>query len=238
MNIALTFDLEKDANLPSTYGILIGLKKILNILKKYSIKSTFFVTSNIAQMYPKIIKKLSQSNEIGSHGHVHKKYKKIGDAEKKGLKKSKVLLEEITGKQVLGFRAPNLYTNIKLYKTLKELNFVYDASGKPDSNLDSIFGLKIFKVSSLNIYFRFPFGYKYFITKQYHNKDEISVFYFHPWESIDMKRLYIQNNSISDLFLRPDRWLSTGESFLEKFEDLIKFFIARKFKFRLLKEML
>ncbi|NVM03485.1 MAG: polysaccharide deacetylase family protein [Candidatus Helarchaeota archaeon] len=238
MNIALTFDLEKDANLSSTYGISIGLKKILKILKKYSVKSTFFVTSYIAQNYPKIIKRLSHSNEIGSHGHIHKKYKKIGDLEKKGLKKSKLLLEEITGKKVLGFRAPNLYTNLKLYKTLKELNFVYDASGKPNSNFDTIYGLKIFKVSNLNIYFRFPFGKTYFKTKCYQNKNDISIIYFHPWEAVDMKRLYIRNNSISDLILRPDRWLSTGESFLEKFEDLIKFFIARKFKFRLLKEML
>ncbi|MFX1449454.1 MAG: polysaccharide deacetylase family protein [Promethearchaeota archaeon] len=238
MDIALTFDLEKDANLNSTYGIQIGLKKILKILKKFSINATFFVTSFIAQSYPEIIKKLSQENEIGSHGHIHKKYKKIGDIERKGLKKSKLLLEEITGKEVLGFRAPNLYTNFQLYKTLKELNFVYDASGKPNSKLNSILGLKIFKVSDFNVYFRFPFGKKNFMKKLSQNQNKLSILYFHPWESVDMRQLYIQSRSFSSLMFRPDRWVNTGEIFLRKFEDLIRYCIRRKFKFKILSKML
>lgn len=150
MNIALTFDLENDANLPSTYGMLIGLKKIHKILEKFSIKSTFFVTSNIAIKFPDLIKRLSLDNEIGSHGHLHKKYKMIGELEKEEIKKAKELLENITGKEIIGFRAPFLYTNLQLYKVLKEIGFIYDASGKPNSNLSSFSGLKIFKVSNYN----------------------------------------------------------------------------------------
>jgi len=238
LNIALTFDLEKDANLQSTYGMTIGLNKILKILEKYSIRSTFFVTSYIAHKFPEFIQKLSRIHEIGSHGYEHKKYVEVGEFEKKGLKKAKLMLEEITGKEIIGFRAPKLHTNLNLYKALQELGFRYDASGKPNSNINSIFGLKIFKVSIFNVFFRFPIGKKYFRMKYFEKPNSLSVLYWHPWEAIDMKRLYISKKKFANLLTRPDRWVNTGENFLARLEELINFFKNKKFNFRTLNEML
>jgi len=240
LNIALTFDLEKDANLPSTYGISIGLKKILKILEKYSIKSTFFVTSYIAQKFPEVIKKLSKDNEIASHGHIHKKYYKINESEKKGIENSKLLLEKITGKEVIGFRAPMLYTNLKLYKTLNELSFKYDASGKPNSKISSYGDLKILNVSPFNFFVRIPIINKLFQTKFFQNqeKNSLSVLYFHPWEAIDMKKIYFKRKNFKDLFFRPDRWVNTGETFLKTLENLIQYFLSLKFQFLLLRDIL
>ena len=236
MSIALTFDLEKDANLSSTFGITAGLKKIVKILKKHSIKSTFFVTSFIAENFPEIIKKLSENHEIGCHGHIHKKYTHIKESDKIGIQNSKNLLEEITGREVIGFRAPMLYTSPELYKIINDLQFKYDASGKPNSKLNSIYDLKIFKVSQFNVYFRFPFLDNFFKRSFLKTGNSIYVLYFHPWEAISMVNLYLKHQP-SNLLFRLDRWVSTGDIFIRKLDSFIKYLLKRGFEFKTLSQI-
>lgn len=55
-----------------------SLVKMLDILKKYDIKTTFFVGGTWAEENDEILKRIyHDGHEIGSHGHTHKEHSKI-----------------------------------------------------------------------------------------------------------------------------------------------------------------
>jgi len=133
--ILLSFDVE-EFNLPLEHKInideeeqseftLTGLKKVLKILNKQKIRATFFVTGNFAKTYPSVIKEISGSHEIASHGLSHN----LEDYSEENAEKSKKILEKITGKQVNGFRMPRLKNVDKV--SLANLGFKYDSSVSP-----------------------------------------------------------------------------------------------------------
>jgi len=81
---------------------------LLNLLKKYSVKATFFTLGSTAENFPDLIKKiLEDGHEIGSHSFSHIDLRKVSKDEfEKDFLKSLQILEKITGEKVLGFRAP------------------------------------------------------------------------------------------------------------------------------------
>lgn len=62
-------------------GVKFGLPRIIKILNKYKVPSTFFVTNFVFNIYPKIFKDLSEVHEIGLHGLYHE-FLNIHDVEK------------------------------------------------------------------------------------------------------------------------------------------------------------
>ena len=133
MKILLTFDLE-EFDLSLEYEAFIdkqkqfeiskqGLDNILQILKKYSIKATFFTTAEFAKKYPVQIKELSKNHEIACHGLCH------SSCSLNSLKQAKNQIEKIIGKKITGFRAPRFKFN--QIQELKNLGFEYDSSVHP-----------------------------------------------------------------------------------------------------------
>lgn len=118
---ALTFDIEEWFHLPNIERIkpirewldfeeriVKNVEKILNNLNHFNIKATFFILGWVAEHYPKIVKKIANDgHEIGTHGYYHLPVfsQKPGDFEK-DLVKSIDIIESVTGKKVLGHRAP------------------------------------------------------------------------------------------------------------------------------------
>ena len=50
----------------------IGLRKILDLFDKYSVKGTFFILGWIADEYPDLVQEIYQKgHEIGSHSYAH-----------------------------------------------------------------------------------------------------------------------------------------------------------------------
>ena len=82
--------------------------KILNILKTFQTKATFFCLGYIAEKYPKLIEAIKQDgHEIGTHGFAHQLVYDLTPNEfRKDLKKSVKVLEQVTGENILGYRAP------------------------------------------------------------------------------------------------------------------------------------
>jgi peptidoglycan/xylan/chitin deacetylase (PgdA/CDA1 family) len=67
--VALTFD---DGPNPST------TQKILDVLKQYGARATFFVLGDRAEEFPGILKQIyDNGNEIGNHSYDHKDFKKL-----------------------------------------------------------------------------------------------------------------------------------------------------------------
>ncbi|HEX7525123.1 MAG TPA: polysaccharide deacetylase family protein, partial [Gaiellaceae bacterium] len=55
------------------YGPLVGVPRILDLLREYSLPATFFVPGWTADRYPQVIEAiLKAGHEIGHHSYAHK----------------------------------------------------------------------------------------------------------------------------------------------------------------------
>jgi hypothetical protein len=238
-SILLTFDIENDCGLRSFKGIDIGLPQILRVLNKYDVPATFFVTGEVAERFPKIIQTLSEKYEIGCHGFYHESFRKINANKISYLKQAKNLLEEITGRRILGFRAPFLHVCPELFDALKSLGFIYDSSliVLKKLNLQPNSDIKEFWLMFPNVFFRFPLGYSIFWIGTL--LSSISVLYFHPWEAIDVRSLFFpQPHYFRNLFSRPDRWLNSGSPFLGLLSEFIHSHLDHGFQFKSMRDFL
>jgi len=129
--ICLTFDLE-EFDLPLGFKQEIskerqieittnGMETLLPLLK--DISCTFFTTANYAENNPALIKQLSVSHEIASHSYFHSSF------DKADLKKSREVLQTISGTEITGFRMPRM-AKVN-YQDIKEAGYLYDSSLNP-----------------------------------------------------------------------------------------------------------
>lgn len=133
MKIAITVDTEKDIGFMDTYyGIDEGLPFVLDIFKEHNIKATFFVSGEAAIYLHKrrMLEKIVQgSHEIASHGYTHADYRAWEYARiKEDVCRSRKVLEEYTGKTILGYRTPQFLLDEKIVKAIRECGFAYDSS--------------------------------------------------------------------------------------------------------------
>jgi len=93
-------------------------------------KATFFVLGWIAERLPHLVREIqSRGHEVASHGYNHHLCNQQSHADlKKELTDSKKLLEDITGSQVCGFRAPNFSINDDILEIIKGCSYLYDSS--------------------------------------------------------------------------------------------------------------
>ena len=109
------------------------MPKLLDLYAKYGIKATFFYTGYIAKLYPEVVKMAADSgHEIGSHGKSHLKENGFDimpyEKQVKHLEYSKKLLEDISGKPIISFRAPALRVSPNTATALLETGFRIDSS--------------------------------------------------------------------------------------------------------------
>ena len=248
MKIVLTFDIERD--IPGVFnsylGVIIGLKKILDILDEFKIKATFFCTGAILEQLPERITLLERQNhEIACHSLSHERMSRL-DYETcfKSIAQNKRLLEEHCQRsEIIGFRAPYLEPPLFLYEILAELGFKYDSSGRPSrkskNNQYDDSRIIRFPPSNFNAFFRLPLNLRSIFNRIY--KRETTILYFHPWEAIDMKTLIYEqknpSNKYKNLLFRPDRWFNTGDVFIERLRVFITSALSRNLVFTTLKEL-
>lgn len=207
--ICLTFDLE-EFDLPLEYKQEInpqkqfeitnrGLNNLLPVLEKHNASCTFFTTANYAQNNISIVKDLASKHEIASHSFHHSSFDP-GD-----LIKSKQALEQITSKEIYGFRMPRM--GAVNYKELSTAGYRYDSSLHPTwlpgrynhfSSPKTIFkkeGVLVFP-ASVTPFFRTPLfwlSFKNFSSARYISLVQkcLSTYgyvniYLHPWEFADL----------------------------------------------------
>lgn len=206
-----------------------NINKILNLLNKNNTKATFFTLGWIAKRYPSMIKKIVDAgHELASHGYGHARVTDLTNEEfYQDVSRAKNILEDIGGKQVLGYRAPSFSIgskNLWALEILSETGHRYSSSiypvkhdhyGTPDAprfiyksheDLLEIPPTTI-RIFNRNIpasgggYFRlYPYCVSRWMLKQVNKKDKkSSVFYFHPWE-IDSDQPKIPNIDAKNKF--------------------------------------
>jgi polysaccharide deacetylase family protein (PEP-CTERM system associated) len=187
---------------------------LLNILDDADTRATFFMLGYVAEKHPDLVKRIEAAgHEIGTHGFSHTLiYTQQPEVFKEEMRRAIGFLEDLTGRKVLGHRAPFFsITKDSLWALdiLGELGIKFDSSIFPVLNYRygiadaPRFPYKIerngfefmeFPVSTLKLpgftmpisggaYFRI---YPYQVTKQairaLNRAGHAATFYLHPWE--------------------------------------------------------
>ena len=205
-----------------------GMASLMQFLRDAAIPVTFFTTACYAQQQTSLIKTLAAHHEIASHTFYHSRF------ETADIKRSKEVLEAISGQQVTGFRMPRLAPVSK--KLIRQAGYSYDASLNPTwlpgryNNIHkprTVFQQENLWIlpSSVTPHLRIPLFWLAFknlplwfikrCTLQVLQKDHYLSLYFHPWEFTDLsnyKKLpfYIRKTSgklFQDKFALYMRWL-------------------------------
>jgi polysaccharide deacetylase family protein (PEP-CTERM system associated) len=124
----------------------VNVDATLDLFDQLGIKGTFFILGRIAERQPSIVKKIADGgHEIASHSHFHRRiYNQTRATFSAEAAKAKKLLEDITGRQVLGFRAPDFSIRPDTLWALDELRdagYFYDASLTP-TDIHDVYGNK------------------------------------------------------------------------------------------------
>ena len=115
------------------YVLKQGMPRLLDLYEKHKVKATFFYTGYIAKLYPEVVKMaFERGHEIGSHGLTHRSEKAFDvlsySEQIEHLKKSKEIIEDITGTEIISFRAPAARVNNDIVKALAQTGFKIDSS--------------------------------------------------------------------------------------------------------------
>ena len=189
-----------------------NVNRMLELLDENNVTCTCFILGWIAERHPETIKNIAAAgHEIASHGYNHElAYDLSHDQFRKDVRDAKNILEDLTGKQVVGYRAPCFSITDWTIDILKEEGYTYDSSSFATIGHDrygSLSGLESgvvvqeiregfheVCVSCLDVmgkqlpwagggYFRLlPYNIFRAGVKRILNKKQPYVFYIHPWE--------------------------------------------------------
>lgn len=197
-----------------------NVHKILQLLDDRHIKATFFTLGWIAERYPQlVIKIVEQGHELASHGYGHNRVSDLSPGEfYEDIGHAKRLLEDISGHQVIGYRAPSFSicaTNLWAFDSLLSAGYRYSSSvypirhdhygmaNAPRFSFDAGGGFIEFPLSTIRLfrqnipssgggYFRlFPYAFSRWMLKKFNSENKTpGIFYFHPWEiDVDQPRI-------------------------------------------------
>ena len=107
--------------------------RLLELLAEGGHRSTCFVLGWIAERFPTLVRDIAAAgHEVASHGQDHRRVTGLTPAEfRTSVRRSRAVLEEVTGQQVLGFRAPSFSIVPGLewaLEILVEEGYAYDSS--------------------------------------------------------------------------------------------------------------
>lgn len=116
------------------YGMLRGLKRVLEVLEKFKVKATFFVPGIVAEKYQIDMKTIiSKGHEIANHGYRHENLALLTyDEQKDVLCKGIKAIEKYCGLTPRGFRVPEGELTLDTLKIAKELGFDYSSNLSDD----------------------------------------------------------------------------------------------------------
>ena len=199
--------LQKECRIPR------NVDRILELYAEAGATGTFFVLGWVAQHYPEIVRRISEAgHEVASHGMEHiRVWKQTAGEYRADVSRSKRLLEDVTGRPVLGYRAASWSIDLRAlwaHDVLADEGYEYSSSiypishdhfGLPDAPIRPFYvrgsGLLEVPASTARVlgrnvpaagggFFRlFPYTTSRWLARR--AKRTIGapyVFYYHPWE--------------------------------------------------------
>lgn len=110
-----------------------GMPILLDIYRRFGVKSTFYFVGDMAEKFPEVVRAvLADGHEVASHGWTHE----VDEAfdvlpyarQVEHLTRSRKLLEDLSGQEVISFRAPALRVNGDTPRALAEAGYRTDSS--------------------------------------------------------------------------------------------------------------
>jgi peptidoglycan-N-acetylglucosamine deacetylase len=106
----------------------VGAGRILDLLKAWDIRATWFVPGHSAETFPQIVERVArEGHEVGNHGYLHTHPKSPEDEEQILLHGNSVL-ERMLGRKPVGFRSPGAGLSEHMVGLLLKHGFLYDSS--------------------------------------------------------------------------------------------------------------
>ena len=189
-----------------------NMDRILLMLAEHDTKATFFMLGWLAERYPHLLRRIVEGgHEVASHGYGHQRANELSiEALFADVDRAKRLLEDISGVEVQGYRAPSFSIgadNLWAYDCLARAGHRYSSSiypiahdhyGMPDAPRfmhrvrPKLLELPVTTMRMLERnwpaagggYFRLlPYGVSRSLLRRVNQVDgEPAIFYFHPWE--------------------------------------------------------
>ncbi|MET0574074.1 MAG: polysaccharide deacetylase family protein [Pedobacter agri] len=254
--VLLSFDIE-EFDMPFEYNRDIsfadqisisrtGTIAILDLLDKHQVKATFFCTVTFAENIPDLIKRITESgHELASHGYYHSDFKT------EHLLQSKIKLEELSGKEITGYRMARMMPVDE--KEIEKAGYTYNTSINPtylpgrynNFHISRTFFTKqnVLQIpASVSPIVRFPLFWLSFhnlplsiykaLARWTYKKDHYLNVYFHPWEFTDLNDFerfgfpaYVRKNTGNQMVQRMDKfihWLKSKNYPFGTFQQFIK----------------
>jgi polysaccharide deacetylase family protein (PEP-CTERM system associated) len=176
------------------------------------VRCTWFVLGWVAERWPQVVGRIAEAgHEIASHGYDHELLDDLSpESFKADVERSKRLLEDLGGAEVIGYRAPSFSITDWALPILRDTGFQYDSSFFPTvghdryGHLDAMAaghavtevlpGFFEISISSMNLasvalpwggggYFRLlPYRVFRAGARRILRSGRPYVFYIHPWE--------------------------------------------------------
>lgn len=207
-----------------------NIERILALFEQKEIKATFFTLGWVAERYPSMVKKIVENgHELASHGWEHIRVtQQEQDEFRQDITRTKHFLEDLSGKQIKGYRAASYSIcseNLWALDCLADASYLYSSSivpikhdlyGIPDAPRFAFSSaenrLLEIPISTINIagrnincggggWFRlFPYSFSRWAINNVNVKDQQPcIFYFHPWE-VDPEQPRIESASRKSKF--------------------------------------
>ncbi|MEP6959273.1 MAG: XrtA system polysaccharide deacetylase [Nitrospirota bacterium] len=187
--------------------------RVADVLARHDTKATFFVLGWVAERYPGLVKTLmGRGHEIASHGYGHELVTNQSQEQfRDDIRKAKFILEDLTGRPVIGYRAPSFSITTESQWALSILveegyrydSSVYDRFQRSENaratneiaQIETAAG-RIWEIppSTLTVwgvqipvagggYFRlFPYAASKALLQKLENQGVTLMMYLHPWE--------------------------------------------------------
>lgn len=112
-----------------TYGPKVAVPLILDILRRYEVRATFFVPGRVAERHPGAITKILQAgHEIGHHGHTHRSPADLSaDEEQEEIERGLEALRAL-GATPSGYRAPSWDISERTLELVVRHGFTYSSN--------------------------------------------------------------------------------------------------------------
>jgi peptidoglycan-N-acetylglucosamine deacetylase len=226
LQVSLGIDVEPDCPpyLASQYrGVTDGLPRVLDVLDAAGVPTTCFCTGVVAERFPHRISDLLQrGHELGSHGHTHRPFDTLDEADaRREIDCSTDVLRSF-GAPVTSFRAPNLRFPDRYLPMLEQRGFMVDSSQAKYKRAyytsRARTPLTRFAASMTSSVLRLP---PWLRDPWLSSLASPVVLFVHPWEFVDLRHER----------LRLDCRFKTGDAALRAIREVVDLFRRRGAQF-------
>lgn len=187
---------------------------VLALFADAGVSATFFTLGWVAERYPALMRRIVEAgHEVASHGYDHARVFTLSpEAFRADLRRSRALLEDASGRCVIGYRAPSFSIDHRTpwaHAILAEEGYRYSSSvapirhdhyGWPESPrfawqpvggsdllelpvTTAEFGGRRLAAGGGGFFRLLPYGFSRWAIRQVNGREkQPAIIYFHPWE--------------------------------------------------------